>query len=529
MMEYVQHLFDALERGRRFVTHDVWYIGKPGEEVPHGLIIKQVRVLILLVQNLLQGAFLLRAAALTFTTMLSIVPCIAIVFVIIQELNLGVDVMRLVDSIVAQSATEGALDAAQTAPSSAGVEDPNRQVMKRFLQWVFADLDTQGRAVDNGAVDPIEQVLDYAMQISLSDTQANSRAVGTVGLLIILATVFGLMWNIESAFNAIWGLRRTRSWFRILSDYMMIVLFIPFLVAGVLGVTIVLQNDPGRLGGFAFALRGVQYGVVWVAFSALYAFVPNTKVKWRYALLGGIIAGSLWCIASWAYLNLQIGVSKNSLIYSSFFLFPLLMTWIYVSWIIVLLGAELTFAYQNETTFAMERHAAGASHAYREAVGLRAMVEICRRFDAGMPGLSAAEAGKSWNVPTRLLNETLDTLEEAGLVRRCATEPVTFVPARSLDRITVGDVVWSLREAGREPSALREDEALRKLMDEIGGREAPLMKAGLEQVVRRFHPPRQALPAGQADDEALALVDANRNAPDAGNDVRAGTDMQNPT
>ena len=228
-------------------------------------------------------------------------------------------------------------------------------------------------------------------------------------------------------------------------------------------------------------------------FALVHTIVPNTKVKWRYALLGGIVAGTLWCFGSWAYLHLQIGVTRNSLIYSSFALFPLLMTWIYVSWIIVLFGAELTFAYQNERTFAMERHAAGASHAYREAVGLRAMVEISRRFDEGLPGLSSEDAAREWNVPTRVINETMDQLAEAGLVSARATEPVTYAPARSLDKITVGDVVNALREAGREPSALREDESLRPLLAEIEGRGSRLMTASLDTFVRRFYPQREAI------------------------------------
>ncbi|HRI86825.1 MAG TPA: YhjD/YihY/BrkB family envelope integrity protein [Candidatus Hydrogenedentes bacterium] len=490
MRNYVKEMFEALDRGRRFVAHDVWYIGRPGEEVPHGLIIKQVRVLILLVRNLLQGAFLMRAAALTFTSLLSIVPCIAILFIIIQKLNLGVYAVGLVLDVAPREAT------AVQAPIALPATDQNEEVIRAFLRWVFADVSVNSEELKNvngvqQMDDPIESMLRFARSLAAPDQANSGTVIGLVGF--VLVTVFGMMWNIESAFNAIWGVRRTRSWVRIFSDYVVILLFLPFVIAGVLGLMIALENPQVHLGPAASILRMVQYGSVWAAFSILYAIVPNTKVKWRYALLGGVIAGTLWCLGSWGYLLLQIGVARTSMIYSSFALFPLLMTWVYISWIILLFGAELTFAYQNEQTFAMERHAAGASYAYREAVGLRAMVEISHRFDEGMPGMTTEQAARDWNVPTRVINETLDQLEEAGLVSRCATEPVTYRPARSLEKITVWDVVRSLRESGREPSALREDELLRPLLDEVEGRDRVLLGATLDTLSRRFHPLRAAI------------------------------------
>jgi membrane protein len=485
MRKYVKELFEGLERGRRFVAHDVWYIGRPGEEVPHGLIIKQVRVLILLIRNLLQGAFLMRSAALTFTTLLSIVPCIAILIIIIQKLNLGVYVVDFVLDV-----TPGAV---VSAPASEKL-DPNEEVIRAFLHWVFADVTVDSVPVKGAKTsvrDPIETMLTFARALAAPGEATSGTVLGLV--VFVLMTVFGMMWNIESAFNAIWGVRRTRSWVRIFSDYMLIMLFLPFVIAAVLGLMVALKSPGIRFGPAAGLLVLLQYGSVWGAFSLLYAIVPNTKVKWRYAMLGGVIAGTLWIIGAWAYLQLQVGVARSSFIYSSFALFPFLITWVYISWIILLFGAELTFAYQNEQTFAMERHAAGASYAYREAVGLRAMVEISHRFHEGMAGMSTERAARDWNVPTRVINETIDQLEEAGLVSRCATEPVTFVPARSLEKITVWDVVRALRESGREPSALREDEVLRPLLDEVEGRERVMLSATLDTLAERFHPLRAAI------------------------------------
>jgi membrane protein len=484
MAGYTERAFEAFVRWRRFVTHDIWYIGRPGEEIPEGFVIKQIRVLILLVKNLVEDELLLRAAALTFTTMLSIVPVLAIMLYIIQQFDLGTEIGRWL-----QSWSESAASAVTRSDADQQIRD----VLGLVVPGVVTD-PTQGTEATQTFQDPIAWLFDTA------ERSADPRAIGLAGLFFILTTVFGLMWNIESAFNAIWGLRATRSWFRMFSDYMMIMLLLPFLVAGVFGVTAVLESNhlAERLGPLrSYSLWALRYAVIWMAFAVLYVAVPNTKVKWRYALLAGVVAGTLWCLLSEAYFKFQVGLGRNSIIYSSFALFPLLLIWIYLSWTILLFGAELTFAYENEKTFAMERLAAGASHAYREAVGLRAMVEIARRFDTGRPGLTISEAAKAWNVPTRLLNETLDQLEQAGLVTRCAAEPPTFVPARSIDRISVGEVVSALREAGREPSALREDDAMKQILDEANGKKSDLMSANLADMLHRVYPPRQALPAQQ--------------------------------
>jgi len=356
-------------------------------------------------------------------------------------------------------------------------------------------------------LDPIDLVLDMASK------SADPKALGIMGLGFILTAVFGLMRNIESSFNSIWGLKSTRSWYRMFSDYMMITLLLPFVVMGVIGLTAALSSDAitDRLGYVIYAVRGIQYLVIWFAFSTLYATVPNTKVKLRYAIVGGFVAGTLWLLLSMGYFGLQYGLARNSVVYSSFALFPFLLIWIYFSWVILLFGAELTFAYQNEKTFAMERHAAGASQAYREAVALRAMVEIAHRFDAGLPGLAPSEAAEDWKVPVRLLNETIDQLDDAGLVKRCSTEPVTFAPARSIDKITIGHVVAALRESGREPSSLREEEFLKPMLREVSGGESKLMLEPLSEVIRKLHPPRPALSVDEADRAKAIADDTNKS------------------
>jgi len=434
--------------------HGIWHVGLPGEEIPHGFIIRQIRVAILLVKGVVKDALPLRASALTFATMLSVVPFLAIMFFTIQTFNLGEGIGEL----LAPDSSNVDSDAPLTN------EQKNQQLWEQFIGIMFQGIAQNGEnPTDENLINPVETLVKYAEQ------GANSKTITLAGVIFVLTTVLGLMMNIESSFNTIWGVNSKKSWYRMFSDYIMILLFLPFLVAGVLGVTALLESTlmVERLGPFSFGVRSIQYMIIWLAFTALYFFTPDARVKLRYALLAGIVAGTLWSLLSLAYVKFQFGLPRYNLVYSTLAQVPVLLMWIYSSWLVLLFGAELAFAYQNEKTFAMERLSEGASYAYREALGFWTMIELGKRFDAGQPSLSAEAAAKQWNVPLRLLNDTLSQLQDARLVVRSATNPPTYQPGRSLDRITVEEVSACFREAGRDPSPLRQNPAFSALLAKL--------------------------------------------------------------
>jgi DNA-binding IscR family transcriptional regulator len=134
----------------------------------------------------------------------------------------------------------------------------------------------------------------------------------------------------------------------------------------------------------------------------------------------------------------------------------------------------------------MERLAEGASYGYREALALWTMIELGKRFDAGLPGLSAEASATAWNVPLRLLNDTLNLLEDARLVVQCASKPPTYQPARSLEKIAVSDVLISVREAGRDPSALREHNAFSALLGKVNARPSDAADATIADLIREM-------------------------------------------
>lgn len=539
-------LRDALRRGRRFVTYDIWRLGRPGEDISYGFIIKQIRVVILLAREMTQDTLLLRAAALTFFTALSVVPFLALMVYFLQTFDVGDDVYNAITQRVeglvaeerpAEAAADGLADAEpgdHDAPPDGGLpengpgeaepdfntaaagpasgtgdilESANRQLIEDILAFLTRGVGQREETVGDQEMDnPIEVLVNLASEsvANLENQGAGSqRAAGVVGLAFLLTTVFGLMANIERSFNHIWGVSRGRSWFRTWSDYLLIILFLPFLAAAVLGVTAALQSERvlEALGPLALAVGGLQLVIIWAVFCALYKGVPNAAVKWRYALLGAIVAGTAWSLVSLAYVKFQFGLANYGFVYSSLAQFPMLLMWVFVSWVIVLFGTELSFAYQNETTFFMERLSENASYAYRESVAVRAMIEIARRFEQGEPGLSTEEAAEQWRVPTRLLKDTLETLKSAGLVSACLTTPVTYQPAKTLGRITVGDVVTAIRESGQEPSLLRSDEYFQPLFDEVAHGNPILMGTPVDDLAEKYGLPPTPLLEGPDEED----------------------------
>jgi membrane protein len=541
MGDHIRNFFEALRRGHRFATRDIWRIGRPGEKIPRGFIIKQIRVAILLVSNVVHGMLMLRAAALTFATLLAIVPCLAILFYMIQTFGLDEAIFEAAKVKVNQAVESAAEllaknDDAGSAPDAEGVDaddtetgieaglEPGAEVetleegspdsgsvegllpgasppatpanprdaqdaasleFRKLLRQFFVPTSSGS---DEDYVDPVEEL--FGLADKLADEAANNPGALLVsGIILFFTTVLGLMRNIETSFNHIWGLSRTRSWFRMIGDYMLITILLPFVGAAVLGVSAALQSETVSvsLGALSPLLWVLQYAMVCLVFSALYFVVPNTKVRPSCALLGGVVAGCLWLFLAWGYVEFQFGITRNIVVYAAFAQIPLLLMWIYSSWIILLFGCEVSYAYQNEETFAMERFAGEATYAYRETLGLRAMLDVGLRFDEGRPGLDPESAAKELNVPHRLLTETLDHLEDAGLVAACATDPVTYQPAKALGKLTVGEIVTTLREVGRDPSLLREDETYAPLLDGVRADSLAESDATIAELIARLH------------------------------------------
>ena len=319
----------------------------------------------------------------------------------------------------------------------------------------------------------------------------NLTALGTIGMVTLFVAIFSLLMEIERTFNDIWGIERGRPTLRRLADYTSVMVICPLLFLLATAVIAPLSSghavgliasfiEPLLLGqGQRFAeiaasvivyTVGLSLGyLIFIsAFTFLYIFVPNTRVRFLPGLTAGLVAALLWQTAQWGYLKSQVGLARYNAIYATFASFPIFLIWLYLSWQIVLFGAEVSFAHQNESEGHMLPFVEGVGFHWRTLAALLLMLSIGRRFVEGRAPTSVRELSDELRLPPRMVGEILNELSDHGLVVEAIAGERSFVPGRSLDAITVQQVTDALRRTGEERILLHDDAATRHLKHLLG-------------------------------------------------------------
>ncbi|RQW78281.1 MAG: ribonuclease BN, partial [Geobacter sp.] len=213
-----------------------------------------------------------------------------------------------------------------------------------------------------------------------------------------------------------------------------------------------------------YGIRFVQHFSVWAALVFLYIFIPNTKVHFKSALVGGILAGTLWQIVQWGYVHFQVGVGRYNAIYGTLSVLPVFLVWIFTSWLIVLFGVEVVCAHQNIRTFRRELRVS-VSHGLQELLSLAILQSIATAFYFGRPAYSIEALAEELDIPVRVVRELLDILQGAGYVVKTAGEPQTYQPARDLEHISLIDVLHTLKNFGGVYKITRISESERLVAD----------------------------------------------------------------
>jgi membrane protein len=202
----------------------------------------------------------------------------------------------------------------------------------------------------------------------------------------------------------------------------------------------------------AFSLNLIPYSLIWILFLLTYMIIPNIKVNWKAALYGAIFAGTLYHWVQWFYISFQYNTSKYSAVYGSFAAFPLFLIWLQISWFIVLLGAELSYAFQNIPTFIFEKKSGKINHFYKKVLSLDIMNRIIKNFENGERPHSTKQIATKTQIPENIAGEILTNLQEAGMISRVSKgkRSHAFQPARDINRITIQDVLQSLEYEGED-------------------------------------------------------------------------------
>lgn len=281
-----------------------------------------------------------------------------------------------------------------------------------------------------------------------------------VGLLFMLWALVMLVNNVEKSFNDIWQVQESRSVYRSLTDYLAMFLLVPIIIVATSGVSILMATLAGEIDEYfllgplmRLLLDVTPYIIMCCVFIGLYVFMPNTRVRFKSAIVPGILAGVAMQGLQFVYIHSQIWVSSYNAIYGSFAALPMFILWVQISWTICLLGAELCFTNQNMEEFAFRANAGDLSHSCRISLCAQIMSIICRRFSEGRPPYTALELKAETDIPIRIIHELLFSLTRVKLLSEVSvdnrTDIVAYQPAMSLEHLSMGTLIDRMETDGK--------------------------------------------------------------------------------
>lgn len=373
---------------------------------PRRWVIASVRVLVVLARQLLGGQLNLRAMSLVYTTLLSVVPLLAVSFSVLKGF---------------------------------GVHNQLEPVLLNFL----APLGAKGVEVSNNIIGFVENV--------------KVGVLGSLGLVFLLYTVVSLTQKVESSFNFVWQVERLRALAQRFSSYLTVILVGPVLMFTALGVTATVMNtslvqyliNVKPLGEvIVLGSRLIPYLLVIAAFTFIYMFIPNTRVKLLPAVVGGVVAGVLWQTSGWAFAAFVATSTNYAAIYSGFAILILLLIWLYLSWMILLLGAQVAFYVQHPQYVTREPVRFDLSNRLRERLALQLMFMVADHHLNGREPWTLDAFAQHLGLPMQPVNQVLRLMINTGFVAETNEEPPAYLPRRDIETIALADLLDVVRSAG---------------------------------------------------------------------------------
>ena len=388
---------------------DIWHTTTAGMSPLKRLCYEVLKVIILAVRFFTTKRVLTQASALTYSTLLAIVPILAVVFAIARGFGYS-----------------------------------------KYIELWFRDAFASQPQVADVIIGFVNSYLVHT----------KSGIFLGVGLVFMLYTVLMLVNNIEQTFNEIWQVKHQRSIFRTFTDYLAMFLLFPILIVVSSGLSIFLATMANSLPDFLLlgpAVRSIidmsPYFLMSLLFVALYVFMPNTHVKVKNAIVPGILAGIAMQWLQFFYIHSQIWMTGYNAIYGSFAALPLFMLWVQISWAICLFGAELTYTSQNLDFYDYNAKTDDISHRYQMMLSALLMSRICRRFADGAKPYTADQLREETGVPIRIVNDLLFKLVNARLLVEISPDEKgaasKYIPAESLANLSVGVMIDRLEALGQ--------------------------------------------------------------------------------
>ena len=407
----IERITEWVATAIRFITYDIWRITDDDVTGLRRIYIYLAKTLILAIRGFSRQDLQTRASALTYSTLLSVVPMLSVV--------VGI-------------------------ATGFGVQD----TIQRSLYDYFPAQAHQ-----------IARAIDFA-QNYLSMTRGGVFL--GIGLILLLYTVFSLISTVEHTFNEIFCVEKDRTWQRKVTAYSAMIIILPVLMTVSSGLSIFLSTLRRTLFSYIFltpiadtTLRLLPYSIIILFFTLLYLLAPNTRVRFLNALVAGTLVGCAFQVFQYLYINGQIWVSKYNAIYGSFAALPLLMLWLQLSWLICLFGAELVYASQSVRRFSFDRDVQTVSRRYRDFLALLITSLVAKRFELGEKPYTADELSQVGHIPPALTEQTVALLTELKVFSVVHFEDdasgiTRYQPAFAIARLSVGLVLQRIDEHGSE-------------------------------------------------------------------------------
>ncbi|MBN2815021.1 MAG: YihY family inner membrane protein [Bacteroidales bacterium] len=435
---------NIVQQVTQFFETDIWKISTKDKHPVFSFFVRLGKIFFIAIKGFRKDKIQIRASALSFYTLLSLVPLLAMVFAIAQ----GFGIKSRLNNILTE-----------------------RLVGQEELLNVLL-----------GFVDK------YLGHI-------NSGYIAGIGILILFWSVLKVMGNIESSFNNIWQVKKSRIISRQFTDYISILVIAPvfLIIASSFNVS-QLQSISSSIP-FLHYLDSVlrvlvtilSYTLIWIVFTIIYIIVPNTRVKFVPALIGGIIAGTMFQLLQWGYVNFQSKLTSYGAVYGTFAALPLLMMWLEFSWLIVLLGAEISYAYQNAAHYEQESEDIQVSPKQRRVLELLIAQKIITNFAEGNDPLNSTDIADQLGIPARVVRDILYDLLGARIIIETLTHEVREVgyqPATDPAKLTVSYIVEALDKKGQEVSFDKESKEFGKLSKVVDSFYDDLLKSPNNKTLR---------------------------------------------
>lgn len=392
---------------KRFLTRDVWRVNIEGMSLMRRMGTSLARRLIITWEGFMQNNLTSYAAALTYSCILAAVPVLAIIFAVARGFDFG--------DIIEQQLRN------------------NISVSPDIADTLFGFIDSY-----------------------ISHT--HSGIFLGFGLIMLLYTVVMLTSNIETAFNTIWGVRSSRNIYRRTVDYITVFLLLPILIVVTSGFSVFMITLTSLFSDYVILSSTMKFVikvtpvVLWcIAFIALYKLMPNTHVRWRSALIPGLLAGILFQIIQYLYIHYQIVLSSYNAIYGTFAALPMFMIWLNISWIICLIGAQMCYANQCVDEYAFTKDSQNMSRCDHDSLCILLFSHIAHRFNEGMPPYTTHTLSRETGLPHTMVQGLLEELTSTGLLSEATDDTGIrqyFLPRMDIHRVTINNILSRIDNQG---------------------------------------------------------------------------------